>query len=335
MRQLTLLAMACALAWPAAARNADGTLGLIRLPNNGIPAVLTAGTAFDVQVEREAALRLVGAGTEVPLEAEWRPTPGGHVAATVTVPSETPAGTYALAAEAGGTADHNIRAVYVVEQMPETYVIGHITDTHIGSNRHARTSEAIMADVVAHLNASDADIVVVTGDITENGTVEQFQALLPLLDACEKPTFVCSGNHDRKDLNYEAFFGPDAYHFRFGPDAYLAWDTKDFYTSDELTPQNGDLVRFRRALDPARWTIGLSHRYEFNAGMRSQLAVFIDEPLDYLLAGHWHREFNGPTPWGHTHMHMTAAAINGYVRYFDVDGDGLRPREAERAATIE
>src|SRR5690606_19558829 len=167
-----------------------------------------------------------------------------------------------IVAEAGGKADTTVRSVYVMTEFPEAYTVAHVTDTHIGSGRHARPSEAIMQDVVAAVNASGAALCLVTGDVTENGEVAQYQSLLPILDQCTMPTFVCSGNHDRMALNYEAFFGPDAYYFWFGKDGYIGFDTKDYMTADDLSTQTNLLYPYRRAIRSARWSFAFSQRYD-------------------------------------------------------------------------
>jgi predicted phosphodiesterase len=321
------LALAPGAAW---ARNADGTLGLILAPHNGMPVIARPGDAFEVRLREEAPLQLEGAAV-IPLETVWRLVPDG-VAGTAVLPGTAPEGAYALSVPGR---DRNVRAVYVRAEFPEVYSVAHITDTHVGSGRHPRASEAIVGEVFAAANASGAAFAVVTGDVTDSGTPEQFQAFLALLDTCTLPTFVQPGNHDRAQTHYERYFAPLVYRFRFGLDGYLAFDTKDYVVADGLTAQDGLLERYRRELKPVRWCVGLSHRYEASMGMRAQMVLFVDNPLDVLLFGHWHRENTEEeqvVPWGTTRMIVTPAAINGAYRVVDVTVQGLRPRPVEQAA---
>ncbi|MFP4501138.1 MAG: metallophosphoesterase family protein [Candidatus Hydrogenedentota bacterium] len=338
-RVMVALFVLLALAATAVARHDDGTLGLIVRPHNGLPALCTNGGAFEVTAQEQAALSLVDAqGRTTPLEPDWTQRPGAPWRATVPVPARMAPGVYALQAVHDAGRDQNGRAVYVFDAMPETYAIAHLTDTHIGSSRHPRTAAAIMRDLAAAINASAAAFAVITGDVTDQGTPAQFRMFLELLDTCTLPTFVLPGNHDRNALHYERFFGPVTYHFRFGADGYLAFDTKDYFMADEMGPQDGALQRYRRDLKAVRWCVGLTHRYVQMMGMRSQLTLFADNPLDALLFGHYHDGEPPPhaqSPWDSTRMVATPAAVDGYVRYVDVAARGIQPRQPERPAPIE
>ena len=71
-------------------------------------------------------------------------------------------------------------------------------------------------------------------------------------------------------------------------------------------------------------------------GIRAQLTLFVDDPLDYVLYGHYHREADDQDgiPWGKTKIIMTPAAINGQFRIVTVDPNGLHPQETIQAASI-
>lgn len=319
----------------AHARENHGPLELIVLPNDGVPALTTPGGAFDVRLQEQATLSLYGEGGEsFDLEVTWTGDAGNGVLGRCTVPLNVPAGVYTLKAQD----DANARAVYVYEAMPETYTIAHISDTHIGSTRHPRPAAEIFADIVAGVNESEAVLAVITGDLTESGTAEEFRSFLKVLSECRIPTFVTPGNHDRRALNYERYFGTLTYAFRFGVDGYLSFDTKDYVTARGLGRQSGDLQRLRRVLKPSRWSVGFTHRYEPDMGMRSQLVLFIDNPLDYLLMGHWHRQ-NKPdeiiVPWGETPTLVTPAAVDGIMRFIDMDELGLHPRAFSKLSDVE
>ena len=334
-----LLAAVILIPIAAAARQEDGTLGLIQTPNNGVPAIVLAGQSFEAVLTDRAELALIGGGATYALNADWATLPGGRHKAECTVAANVPPGTYTLHATGKTQEDENGRAVYLRETFSDEYLVTHITDTHIGKDqRHPRTSGAINRDVFAAVNDTGAAFVLVTGDLTESGEPEQFRRFLEILDTCLYPTYVCPGNHDRLGLHYEHFFGPLTYMFRFGKDGYLVFDTKDFMMADELGPQDTELQLFRRAIKPSRWSIGVTHRYQPMMGMRSQLALFVDDPLHLLIFGHWH-EANGPdqtrVPWGTTYIVVTPAAIDGSLRIFDVSARGPMPREPQQVAAVE
>jgi 3',5'-cyclic AMP phosphodiesterase CpdA len=218
------------------------------------------------------------------------------------------------------------RALFLYAGFPDLYGVFHVTDSHIGRAAPANPSGNLKS-LMARSSEVKCSIVVVTGDLTDQGSPEQYKEFIRILNTCALPTFVCPGNHDRGDDNWARFFGPQAYYFMFGQDGYMAYDTKDFNTADEAGPQDGALYTCRRAIQSCRWAVGITHRYEANQGMRSQLTLFLDEPLDWLLFGHWHRENNDTektTPWGLTKLIVTPAAINGSYRIIEVSSRGLR-----------
>lgn len=316
----------------AHARNAEGALDFLLLPNNGVPALLAGGEEFSVEARGEATLELSGLGGNFPVEVQWAPAQGDRQRGACKAPAHLPAGLYSLTATHAGGKDTNTRAVAVLPPAEDYYVLAHLSDTHIGSARHKRKSTDILRDEIALINKSGAVFCLITGDLTDNGKPEEFKDFVEVLDAFTMPTFVCPGNHDRDGLNYEKTFGVLDYAFAYGRDGYLSFDTKDYVTAADTGPQAGALESLRRGIKAARWSIGFSHRYEPLQGMRSQLALFVDNPLDYLLFGHWHRENTEEekgVPWGRTRISVVPAGINGAFRLIDVTPAGLRFRPVE------
>jgi len=341
--RLPMLVFGLLLATAAAARNPDGTLGLIQTPNNGIPAMVLPGGVFECILLEQASLQLAGEAAAYPLAPVWNELPGERWRGVCTAPPNTPPGAYALEATAGDKKDRTTRAVFIRQEFPDYYVVAHLSDVHIGKEGRSSPPEDVARELFKAVNRSDASFALITGDLTENGEAEQFRLFLELLDTCTLPTFVTPGNHDRLGQNYEQFFGPTTYMFRFGRDGYLVFDTKDFMMADDLGPQDGQLEVFRRALldddstGPSRWSIGVTHRYEPTMGMRSQLILFIDTPLDWLFFGHWHRE-NTPeektTPWGATRLSAVPAAVDGYLRLIDIADGGILLRNVQSAGDL-
>ena len=72
-----LCAFTLMLAATAQARNADGTLGFLQRPNNGIPALLAGTVDFTVEAQGEATLEISGAGGTYPVTVAWSGTEGG------------------------------------------------------------------------------------------------------------------------------------------------------------------------------------------------------------------------------------------------------------------
>lgn len=88
----------------------------------------------------------------------------------------------------------------------------HLTDTHLvragetlfGLDPKARL-EACVADINRH--HADADLVVITGDLTHYGDAAAFDALREALAPLEPPVRLLPGNHDTRERLREAFPG--------------------------------------------------------------------------------------------------------------------------------
>ncbi|MCP4640314.1 MAG: hypothetical protein GY851_07780 [bacterium] len=320
----------------AGARGPNGALDVIVTPNNGVPVIVAPGEPFDALLTERASLRLTSEGAARALDVEWTDgLPGGFVRARCSVAKTAAPGAYSLEADADGRKDVNVRAVYVRKEFPKTYTFAHLTDTHVGSDRHPRASEDIMTAVIDAINEAEPAFVLITGDVTENGEMDHFRSLLGLMDACTVPTFVCPGNHDRQSDHYERVFGPRAYAFRFGLDGYLAFDTKDYRIADDLDTQIADLQLLRREIKSVRWSIGFTHRFAMDMGMRTQLILFVDDPLDHILFGHYHRankKDEDEVPWGDTGLTMTPAGIDGAMRFMQVSPRGVEAGPVQRPA---
>lgn len=87
---------------------------------------------------------------------------------------------------------------------PMPLTIAQLSDLHCGSPRHDPELLAVAVDEIRSLGP---DLVVVVGDLTQEGYPEEFQAardaLRPLLE--ELTTVVVPGNHDAKNVGYVHF----------------------------------------------------------------------------------------------------------------------------------
>ncbi len=101
-----------------------------------------------------------------------------------------------------------------------------LSDTHITANGRLAygkvdTSSAL-ARAVAHINAlpqqlGPIDAVVVSGDLTDLGTDEEYRRFLELTDSLEPPLLVLPGNHDDRVAMRRAFAGTGHFTAANGP----------------------------------------------------------------------------------------------------------------------
>lgn len=305
-----VLLLAAAEAW---ARDAAGLLANIVTPNEGRPAVVTAGGTFEVVLEAAAELQLVGPEGPIPL-TQKASTTEGTVVVRATVPQDTPAGRYDIEAVSADVRDYTARSVWVVAETPAVYTVALLAEPQMGEG----TGDVVRA-LVRAVNASDTALVLVLGNLTATGAADEFQQLVGALAALDAPAFVCPGPNDRQQGLYEAYFGPVPYAFAFGPDSYLAIDTSRSPLG--VARNSGDLFRLRRSIRAARWSAGFTHRYTPGMALRDQLTLFVDDPLDVLAFGREDAaEPADPVPLavGRVPYLTVPPAADGYVRFVRV-----------------
>ena len=74
-------------------------------------------------------------------------------------------------------------------------LIAHVSDTHFGGPEDARARADYVLD---HLLMMDPlpDVLLVTGDVADHGTAEEYAEARAVLDRWQGPTLVGTGNHD-------------------------------------------------------------------------------------------------------------------------------------------
>ncbi|MFB6099130.1 MAG: metallophosphoesterase [Salinibacter sp.] len=70
--------------------------------------------------------------------------------------------------------------------------IAHISDLHFGRIAHSGVVEALVDEI----NEEGADLVALSGDLTQRARISEYEAARAMLAAMEPPTLVVAGNHD-------------------------------------------------------------------------------------------------------------------------------------------
>lgn len=81
-------------------------------------------------------------------------------------------------------------------------VIVHISDLHVSK---ADFDEDILMKAAAEINELQPDMIILTGDITNNGYYVEFEQATRYLAMFEAPLFAVPGNHDSRNLGYQSF----------------------------------------------------------------------------------------------------------------------------------
>lgn len=201
--------------------------------------------------------------------------------------------------------------------MNEVFSFAQITDLHIrkpGQLAYGRV------DTGAYLRATVDSVlalrqrpaaVVVTGDLTDFGRVEEYETLEALLAPLDMPVYLMTGNHDdranlRKVFSDHAYLGGSGfvqYHVRIGPLHLLALDTSEPGRSDgrlcaerlawleaRLAELDGEPVVVAMHHPPFRTLIGHMDEIGLMEGSAELDALLRRHPnVERVLCGHLHR----------------------------------------------
>jgi Icc protein len=95
-------------------------------------------------------------------------------------------------------------------------LIAQLSDVHVGG---ARYREELLRVAIEEINAAEPDLVVIAGDLTDDGYPDQYPLAEKELAALDTPQIVrVPGNHDARNvgyLNYEDTFGARDSRLRF------------------------------------------------------------------------------------------------------------------------
>jgi len=80
--------------------------------------------------------------------------------------------------------------------------IAHLSDIHLGAFNF---KEDFLISAINKVNELNTDLVIVTGDITQNGFYAEFETAAKYLDLIESPLLVVPGNHDARHIGNECF----------------------------------------------------------------------------------------------------------------------------------
>lgn len=225
-------------------------------------------------------------------------------------------------------------------------------------NRRHRMRREWLDELQAEVHSRRPDQILLTGDLTQTGTVEEIDAASHWLKALGSPDEVClvPGNHDTyardswRNLlgtwgGYLPVAGPDAFPFvrRIGDVALFglssAVPTPPLSASGLVG--EGQLARLRAALDThadALRLLLLHHpplpgMIKFRKRLRDAPALertLGANPVDLMLYGHHHRNLHTERLGAQIFCTASAATRDGTFRQFDItsDGSGWQVRHA-------
>lgn len=171
---------------------------------------------------------------------------------------------------------------------------------------------AHLSRAVAELNALKPlpDVTLITGDLTDHGTPEEYANLRALLAPLAMPAYLIPGNHDTRE-GLRAAFGADGY---LPADGFLHYSVEDhpvrIVALDTCIPgEHGGLLCADRlqwlartlAAAPAKPTLVMMHHPPFSTAIEHMDRYALRDPDDFaaivrrhpqierILCGHLHR----------------------------------------------
>ncbi|HKK61795.1 MAG TPA: metallophosphoesterase, partial [Bacteroidales bacterium] len=126
----------------------------------------------------------------------------------------------------------------------------HLTDIHVAPGAE---SEADLRDVVSDINNLEPDFVVVTGDLTNNGTNAALEAAKNVLDRLDVPYYAIPGNHETNwsesaGLKFNELWGNDRFLFTKGQFMFVGFNTGPYMKMGDGHVKQEDLQWLRRML---------------------------------------------------------------------------------------
>ena len=205
----------------------------------------------------------------------------------------------------------------------------HLSDLHFG-----RTDPAVIEPLLASVQASRPDCVVVSGDLTQRARVDQFRHARAFLDRLPEPQVVVPGNHDvplyrvlERMLdpfgNYRRSINEDLEpSFIDGEIAVLGVNTARAMTfkGGRINDAQIESIRYRiAALPPGTTKIIVTHhpfdlpyvpgKVKLVGRAHQAMEVFSTCGVDLLLAGHFHTSHAGDTSSSHDFPGYAALAV--------------------------
>ncbi len=195
--------------------------------------------------------------------------------------------------------------------------IAHVSDIHLASGYFVQKWGENLIDII---NSSQPDLLILTGDLTDNGYINEFEMARSFIDRMEVPNkLIVPGNHDARNLGYEIFedmIGPRFPCFQNHEVCVVGLDStepdlddghvgRENYDRirDNLSPNKVRIIALHHHLIPIPGT-GRERQIPTDAG--DLLGLCHDLKVNFVLSGHKHL----PWRWQLEDMHFITAGTS-------------------------
>lgn len=222
---------------------------------------------------------------------------------------------------------------------PKTKTVIHLSDLHFG-----KVNESLITPLLTSIRIAEADLIVVSGDLTQRATKAEFADAAAFLKRLPVAPLVVPGNHDIPLYNIAArFFRPLRNYTHFIGDiiepsyqddvvSAVGINTAHSFTLKDGRVRKRQIARALSVLGGApRYAVRMvvsHHPFDFAEAMRSRKLVrragmamdlFSKGKVDLFLGGHFHRPYIGTT--------ATRYQIKGYSALVVQAGSTISTRQ--------
>ncbi len=184
------------------------------------------------------------------------------------------------------------------ERARDAFRLVHLSDTHVVLEDSGPVSPAMLAQDLQELVSEELpDLAVVTGDLTNMGTIEELEGYRAAIESVSVPVISVFGGHDGNierrsnegdvpcTRNFEATLGPTYYSFDWGGYHFVVYATEDAYFTAAERARKERWLWADLALQPSDRRSVILHHTAPDAAL---LARFSQHNGALVLHGHWH-----------------------------------------------
>lgn len=172
-----------------------------------------------------------------------------------------------------------------------------LSDVHVTPGN---ANEAKLKDAVAEINKSDADYVIVSGDLTNEGSDEQLYNVKSIFDGFKKPYYIIPGNHENNwsqsaCKTFNDIWGTDRFVFTVGNLVVIGMNCGPFMKMGDGHIKQEDLIWLDKTLSekvkPGMKVLSVNHYPILDDldNYRDYVAILKKYPVITHQCGHYHR----------------------------------------------
>ncbi len=293
-------------------------------PCVGRPAIVAPGGQFGLGDIVEGTVFLLADGTRTAVSVLPNEAAMLEGVGIGSIPESVPPGRYDLVVTGADGESVRPGAVHIVAPDFGNYSIALVRADGVG----AVTPDGRMFSdgLMEKLALTAADLVFVVGTLTRDGSVTGYESVRRRFSDIAAPVVFCPDRAELLRGAYRELFGNAVYPIRFGADGFLLLGAGIAHVDSGNAALNGSVYRHRRDLRACRWSVGVAGRFGLDWSVRSQLTLFVDDPLDYLIVGEVPEAMGEKVPWGRTRFVGWESGSADPLQLIVVGESGMRPR---------